>query len=207
MPGQPSAAGEKAVGTADGVALPPPRQGNQPSPEEMIAAAAVDELPSRGTVLLDAGPVAEFVARSLPEGCALTVVTNSVSVAVALTAYDDITTLLIGGRIQREAGATVGGPGTAGLEDLHVDVAFMAADGVSAQRGLTTRSQVEREAKRMMMRAADHVVLLAEAERIGHVRLARFGFLSDVDCLVTDSSCDFPAGRRVAVSVPRLVRV
>ncbi|GAA1786165.1 DeoR family transcriptional regulator [Streptomonospora arabica] len=209
MPGRTSVAAGSATDTdcaADGSSAPR-TAGAAPAAEELIAAAALDELPSRGTVLLDAGPVAEELARSLPAGGDLTVITNSMPVAMALIVREDVTVLLIGGRIQSGAGATVGGHGTAGPEDLQVDVAFITADGVSAERGLTTRAPVESAAKRMMLRAADRVVVLAPSERIGHVELARFGALAEVDCLITDSPCDTPAGRRVGVGVQRLTRV
>ncbi|WP_461000487.1 DeoR/GlpR family DNA-binding transcription regulator [Streptomonospora sediminis] len=176
------------------------------TPEELIAAAAVEEIPERGSVLLEAGP-AERLARSMPRRRDLTVITNSMAAALALAAREDVTVLLIGGRIQAGVGATMGGSGATGLEGLHADVAFMAADGVSAQRGLTTRAPAECAPKRMMLRAADRTVLLAPGGHIGHVALARFGSLNEVDCLITDSPCDTPDGRRVAVAGPRMVRV
>src|SRR5690625_3115933 len=177
------------------------------APEERIIAAALAELPASGSILLDAGPIAEQLARSLPAECGLTVITNSMPVAMALIVRGDVTVQLIGGRIAADSGATVGGYGASGLEGIEVDVAFMAADGVSAGRGLTARAPAESAAKRTIMRAAGRVVVLASADRIGQIGLASFGTLEDVDCLITDSPCDTAAGRRVSVGVQHLTRV
>lgn len=130
------------------------------------------------------------------------------AVAVALMGREDVTVLLIGGRIRAGATATVcGGSSMPGLEGLRVDVAFMTAGGVDGRRGLTAADPVEAAAKRMMMRVSDRVVVLATDDHVGHVALARYGTMHDVNCLITDSACDTPAGRRVAVAVPRLTRV
>jgi DeoR family fructose operon transcriptional repressor len=176
--------------------------------EQRIAAAAVAEVPQRGVVLLDAHPLTEHLADALPEGRDLTVVTNSMDIAVRLMAREDVTLLLIGGRIRSGATATVqGGSSMPGLEGLHIDVAFLAAAGVDARRGLTADDPVEAAAKRMMMRAADRVVVLAYGASVGHVALARYGTLRDVDCLITDSTCDPLAGDRAAVAISRTTRV
>lgn len=204
-----SSVADGSVAEAGAVAVPAAHyvQERAAAPEELIAAAAVEEVPERGSVLLEAGPAAERLARSMPRRRDLTVITNSMAAALALAAREDVTVLLIGGRIQAGVGATVGGSGATGLEGLHADVAFIAADGVNAQRGLTTRAPAECAPKRMMLRAAGRIVLLAPGGHIGHVALARFGSLNEVDCLITDSPCDTPDGRRVAVAGPRLVRV
>ncbi|MDA0567856.1 DeoR family transcriptional regulator [Streptomonospora sp. S1-112] len=215
MAGRTKAAARNTVGRANGcsaVASPAPAPAPRPEPAappgERIAAAALAELPEHGVVLLDAGPLSEDLARALPPGCDLTVVTNSMAVAVELMGREDVTVLLIGGRIRAGATATVcGGSGMPGLKGLHVDVAFMTAGGVDGKRGLTANDPVEAAAKRMMMRVSDRVVVLATDRHVGHVALARYGTMQDLDCLITDSACDTPAGRRVAVSAARLVRV
>ncbi|MDT0305274.1 DeoR/GlpR family DNA-binding transcription regulator [Streptomonospora wellingtoniae] len=209
MPGQTDvAAGGGGGGGPDGAATrPADPAGPAAAPGDRIAAAALAELPREGSILLDAGPLSERLARSLPPACGLNVITNSMSVAMHLMTREDVTVLLIGGRIHADAGATVGGPGATGLEGLRVDVAFITPDGISPQRGLTARVPVESAAKRMMVQAAGRVVVLAPRTVVGYVGLARFAALADVDRLITDASCDTPAGRRIMVGVQDATRV
>jgi DeoR family fructose operon transcriptional repressor len=209
VPGRSNAAADDTREAPQGrpAAKFPPHAGAA-SAERRIAAAAVAELPAHGVVLLDAHPITEHLADALPVGCDLAVVTNSMDVAVKLMAREDVTVLLIGGRIRAGATAMVqGGSGMPGLEGLHIDVAFMAAAGVDGRRGLTASDPVEAAAKRMMMRAADRVVVLASHAAVGNVGLARYGTLHDVDCLITDSPPDTLADRRVAVGISRVTRV
>jgi DeoR family fructose operon transcriptional repressor len=66
-------------------------------------------------------------------------------------------------------------------------VAFIAANGFSADHGLTTPDLAEAAVKRAAIRAARRVVLLADSSKHGQEHFARFGELGDVDLLITDS--------------------
>jgi DeoR family transcriptional regulator, fructose operon transcriptional repressor len=90
------------------------------------------------------------------------------------------------------------------LSQLCVDVAFVATNGVSISRGLTTPDLTEAAVKRAMIGAARRSVLLADHSKVGNDCMARFGGLSDVDVFITDAgldeetACDFEkAGMRV----------
>lgn len=63
----------------------------------------------------------------------------------------------------------------------------MAANGFSADHGLTTPDLAEAAVKRAALAAARRVVLLADSSKHGQEHFARFGDLSDVDLLITDS--------------------
>jgi DeoR family fructose operon transcriptional repressor len=73
------------------------------------------------------------------------------------------------------------------LADLYVDVAFLGTNGCSVERGLTTPDPGEAAVKRAMIAAARRAVLLADHTKIGNDYLARFGVLSDLDLLITDT--------------------
>jgi DeoR family fructose operon transcriptional repressor len=71
-----------------------------------------------------------------------------------------------------------------------VDVAFMATNGLSTERGLTTPDPAEASMKRAMIACARRTVLLADHTKVGNDYLARFGSIDDVDLFVTDSGLD-----------------
>lgn len=155
-----------------------------------IAKAALDELPPTGTVLLDAGTTTMQLAKALPEGCRLTVVTNSLPIGLQLAAHPNLTLLTLGGRVRGTTQAQVDRWALRSLADIRVDVAFMATNGVSTERGLTTPDLAEASVKEAMIASAGRVVLLADHTKVGADHFAQFGSLDDVDLLVTDADLD-----------------
>ncbi len=173
--------------------------------KERIAEAALEEVPAGGTVLLDGGSTTGRLAEQLLLD--LTVVTNSVSIAMTLMPRSNIDLMLLGGRVRARTQVTVEGWVLQALEDTRVDVAFMAADGVSAEHGLTTRGAAEAQVKRAMIRSARRVVLLADHTKVGEEHFARFAALDEVDCVITDSDLADGLADELAAAGPRVVVV
>ena len=170
-----------------------------------IAAAALAELPTEGAVLLDAGSTTQLLAEAVPLDRELTVVTNSLPVATALSEHRSVTLLMTGGRIRGRTKAGVDSWAQAALNDVLVDVAFMGTDGISVRRGLTTPDGAEAAIKRAMMRAARRVVVLADHTKLGKDALMRFGDLEDIDVLITDSEVDRELLAEIEDAGPRAV--
>jgi DeoR family transcriptional regulator, fructose operon transcriptional repressor len=182
------------------------REGVRRAEKERIAKSAVAELPEEGTVLLDAGTTTARLAESLPSDRELTVVTNSINIALALTTRPNMTVLLVGGRLRSRTLASVDAWALRALRDIFVEVAFIATNGISVERGLTTPDQAEAAVKRAMIAAARRVVVLADHTKIGNDNLARFGSLSDVDLLITDSGLDAELATDIEDAGVRVVR-
>jgi DeoR family fructose operon transcriptional repressor len=155
--------------------------------KERIAKLALAEVPDVGAVILDAGTTTARLAQILPADRELTVVVNSPAIAAILGARSNLTVLMLGGRVRGRTLATVDDWALRPLNDLYVDVAFLGTNGCSVERGLTTPDPAEATVKQAMIRAARRSVLLADHTKIGNDYLARFGSLSDLDLLITDT--------------------
>lgn len=151
-----------------------------------IAEAALELVPKRGTLLLDAGTTTGTLAEVLPTDGELTVVTNSIPIAQTLSSNPAVTLFLAGGRVRGRTLASVGEPATTFIKRLTPDVVFMAANGVSVEKGLTTPDMAEATAKRAMVASGRRVVLLADHTKFGEEHFVKFAALSDVDAIVTD---------------------
>lgn len=158
--------------------------------KERIARAALAEVPAEGAILLDAGTTTARLAEILPAEATLTVVTNSLPIALTLSSRPNLTVLTVGGRIRGRTAAMVDAWALRVLEDTLVDVAFVGTNGLSVERGLTTPDTAEAAVKRAMLRAARHTVVLADHTKIGNDHLARFGDTGDIDVLITDRGID-----------------
>ncbi len=174
--------------------------------KERIAKAALAYLPSGGAILLDAGTTTARLAEALPTERELTVVTNALPIALTLSVRPNLTVLLVGGRIRGHTLATVDAPALDLLHDLYVDIAFLGANGVSVERGLTTPDLAEAGVKRAMLRAAQRRVLVADHTKIGPAQLARFGDVADLDVLITDTGLDERLAVELEAAGPRVVR-
>jgi DeoR family transcriptional regulator, fructose operon transcriptional repressor len=174
--------------------------------KERIAKAALAEVPAEGGILLDAGTTTARLAQALPIDRELTVVVNSPVLATILGPRPNITVLLLGGRLRGRTLAAVDDWALRPLGDLYVDVAFMGTNGCSVEHGLTTPDQAEAAVKRAMIAASRRVVVLADHTKIGNDNLARFGSLSDVDLLITDSGLDPELATEIEDAGVRVVR-
>ncbi len=172
-----------------------------------IAARALDELPTEGTVLLDAGSTTQALAERFPTDRELTVVTNSVAIAGILHGHPGVELYVLGGRIRPRTGAAVGTWATSALADVGVDVAFLGTNGFSVARGMTTPDQAEAMAKRAMVAAARRAVVLADSSKAELVHFHRFATVADVALLITDRGLDDETTGRLEAAGTDVVRV
>jgi DeoR family fructose operon transcriptional repressor len=173
--------------------------------KERIAKAALAELPDEGTILLDAGTTTARLAEILPADRELTVVTHSVSIALSLTTRPNLTVMLVGGRLRSRTLASVDAWALQALKDTFVEVAFIASNGVSAERGLTTPDSAEAMVTRAAIASARRSVLLADHTKVGNDHFARFADLSDIDTFITDNGIDSAVAAEIAAEGPKIV--
>ncbi|MGV9878928.1 DeoR/GlpR family DNA-binding transcription regulator [Streptomyces sp. NPDC003006] len=163
------------------------REGTAADEKDRIARAALGELPAEGSVVLDAGSTVARLAAALPLESTLTVVTHSLPTAARLADHPGIQLHLIGGRVRQRTRAAVDAWALRAYGEIRADVLFLAANGFSAEAGLTTPDLAEAAVKRAAVAAARRVVLLADSAKHGQDHFARFGDLTDVDLLITDT--------------------
>lgn len=170
-----------------------------------IAARVLDELPTGGTVLLDAGSTTQAVVHLLPPDLDLTVVTNSVAAAATLSTHPGVSLYLLGGRVRGVTGAAVGDWASDALDGLTVDVAVLGTNGFSVARGLTTPDQAESLVKIAMVRSARRVVVATDSSKAGDDHLHRFARLDEVDLLVTDRDLSDDVAAELRAAGPEVV--
>jgi DeoR family fructose operon transcriptional repressor len=155
-----------------------------------IARAALAHLPDRGTVLIDAGSTTAQLVEMFPGDHELTVYTNTLPLALQLLTRPLLTVFTLGGRVRTTTYAEVDDWAVRALGEINVDVAFLGANGVSVERGLTTPDPSEAAVKRRMLSCAHRRILLADHTKIGLINGVRYGGISDVDLLITDDGLD-----------------
>ncbi|WP_422743509.1 DeoR/GlpR family DNA-binding transcription regulator [Mycobacterium sp. WMMD1722] len=152
-----------------------------------IALAALAHVPRRGSVLLDAGSTTRQLVDRFPGDRELTVYTNTLPFAIELVQRPLLTVFTLGGRVRRPTSAEVDDWACRALAEINVDVAFLGANGISPDRGLTTPDPAEAAVKRRMLACARRRILLADHSKVGQVRGVQYADLTDVDLLITDT--------------------
>ncbi|MEV5808733.1 DeoR/GlpR family DNA-binding transcription regulator [Streptomyces parvulus] len=163
------------------------RESTAADEKDRIARAARAELPTEGTLILDAGSTVARTAAAIPAESSLTVVTHSLPIAARLADHPGIQLHLVGGRVRHRTRAAVDAWALRAYGEIRADVAVVAANGFSPEHGLTTPDLAEAAVKRAAVAAARRVVLVADSSKYGQEHFARFAALDDVDVLITDS--------------------
>jgi DeoR family transcriptional regulator of aga operon len=155
-----------------------------------IARAALAHVDDGATVGLTGGTTTTEVGRMLVHRSELTVVTNAVNIAAELAVRPNVR-LIVSGGVARAASYELVGPLADGvLGQLHVEIAFVGVDGITARTGLTTHREIEAHTNRVLVERAARVVVVADGTKVGVTTLARICNSEAVDVLITTEEAD-----------------
>ncbi|OEV04196.1 DeoR/GlpR family DNA-binding transcription regulator [Streptomyces oceani] len=171
-----------------------------------IAAAAVGLLGEAETVFIDEGYTPQLIAEALPRDRQLTIVTTSLTAAGALAETDGFTVLLLGGRVRGGTLATVDHWTTKMLAGFVIDLAFIGANGISREHGLTTPDPAVSEVKSQALRAARRRVFAGMHTKFAAVSFCRFADVGDFDALVTSTGLPATEAHRYSLRGPQVIR-
>jgi DeoR family fructose operon transcriptional repressor len=155
-----------------------------------IARLAAEEVPERGSVIIDSGSTGQRLADVLPADRDVHVVTNSLTTALTLSRRGVQKLTVLGGSVRTNTFAMVDEPGRVELQKMAIDVLFMSCDGLSFRHGLTTPYREEHTMKRAMIDRADRVVAMVDQSKFGNVQMFSFASFDEIDVLVTDTRAD-----------------
>ncbi len=154
-----------------------------------IAERALQYVQTNDSIFLDGGSTVLALAHLLADHAGITVVTNSLRVAGALSGAGP-RVLLVGGELRRLSQTFVGPLTQPLIEQLHFDKAFMGTMGLTLDEGLTTTDPAEAFTKQLVMQHAEQVFMLADSSKFDKVTFANAGRTEDIDTLITDEGID-----------------
>ena len=172
-----------------------------------IAAAAAELLGDAETVFVDEGFTPQLVAEALPRDRPLTVVTASLAVATVLADAEKTSVLLLGGRVRGGTMATVDHWATRMLADFVIDLAYVGANGISREHGLTTPDPAVSEVKAQAIRAARRTVFAGVHTKFGAVSFCRFAEIGALEAIVTSTLLPSSEAHRYSLLGPQVIRV
>ncbi|MFK4760457.1 DeoR/GlpR family DNA-binding transcription regulator [Microbacterium sp. ZW T5_45] len=137
--------------------------------KQRVAAAAVRLIDRGSTIVLDAGTTTLAMARMLPHGADLTVITPSPAVALTAMEHSRARVLMIGGELHRHSGVAGGALALEAISRLAADRFFLGVTGIDPEHGLTTGELDDAVTKRALAARSVETFVLASAEKIGAV--------------------------------------
>lgn len=133
-------------------------------------------------------------------------VTSSLSTAGALASDENIAVLLLGGRVRGGTLATVDHWATRMLSGFVIDLAYVGANGISREYGLTTPDPAVSEVKAEVMRVAKRRVFSGVHTKFGAVSFCRFARVMDFEAIVTDTGLPASEAHRYALLGPQVIQ-
>ncbi|MBC7098267.1 DeoR/GlpR transcriptional regulator [Candidatus Bipolaricaulota bacterium] len=172
-----------------------------------IATKALEYIEDGDSILLDSGTTALYLARLLHKRRGLKVIVADVKLAEELASFPEIETHIIAGLV-RPGYYSIGGPMAEWhISQFTVEKAFLTADAVDPEMGVTNSSMFEVGVKRAIVAAGKTVILLADHSKLGKRALVKVCDLSAVDVFITSEGGDPEVLKAIAQKVPQLVEV
>lgn len=172
-----------------------------------IAVAAAELIQDGDTISLTAGTTTTDVVRSIRHRRGITVVTNTVNVAMELVQQKHLSVFVTGGFLRGEWFSLVGPSAMRAARQFYADKMFVGVNGIDAEQGLTCLNPDEAEINRVMTRQARMLIAVADHSKLGVIATCRFCPARKLHLLITDTGASDEAVapfERLGVEVRRV---
>ena len=133
----------------------------------LIAVKAAELVNPGDVVLVDGGPIAQYLAEELKSKKDITVITNSVVVFDTLNRTPGIVLISTGGAVRYSTQILVGPTAENALKELRADKLFLMVSGITLDFGLSHQTISEVTIKQAMIHSAREVYVLADPAVFG----------------------------------------
>ncbi len=152
-----------------------------------IAAAAASLIGDGQTIALNPGTTTTLIGRCIPRRRGITVLVNTINVAMELASRSDLKVIVTGGQLRGVWFSLVGPLAVAATSQLFVDKVFLGVNGIHHTRGLTVYDQDEAAVSRSLVQQAKQVLVVADHTKLGAVATSLVCSTDEVDVLITDN--------------------
>jgi DeoR family transcriptional regulator of aga operon len=152
-----------------------------------IGRAAAALITAGETIALTPGTTTTEVIRGLPINSNITVVTNTVNVAMELSQRKDVYVFVTGGHLHGEWFSLVGTAALRSLDNMLINTMFIGADGMDPSWGASCFNADEAELNSTMMKLARRRVAVVDSSKFGLVANWRICKPEELHVLVTDT--------------------
>lgn len=152
-----------------------------------IGRAAAALIQKGQTIALTPGTTTLEIIRSLPLNQDITVVTNTVNIAMELSKRKDINVFVTGGHLRGDWFSLVGPTAIQSLQPMLIHTLFVGANGIDSKWGASCFNSDEADLNSAMVRHSRRRIAVADHSKFGIVAGWRICEASEFDILITDS--------------------
>lgn len=153
-----------------------------------IGRAAAALIKPGESVILDSGTTTLQVAASIPNGMAVTVITNDLAIANLLAGRDQLQIVMLGGALRQKNMSLFGTQAERAVQEMSVDKLFLGVDGFDMQKGVTTHFEPEAILNRLMCAAAAEIIAVTDSSKFGKSCLHKIVEPARLARIVTDEN-------------------
>ena len=154
--------------------------------KQKIAERAVEMIEENDTIMLNSGTTTLTFFRMIPPKMNLSIVTNSVAIAMEAGSNPNFNVVLLGGSINPKYQFIYGDDANAQLERYHADKLILSVDGITRESGFTTYYNLEAELARLMLRRSATKIIAADSTKIGRTAFTKIADLECADYIITN---------------------
>ena len=138
------------------------------------------------TIFMDASTTVHAMIPHLKKIHELTVITNSLRVALFFLDSPQIQVILPGGHLRRESISLVGLTSDSPVPSINIQIGFFGARGLTVEEGLTDVNINEVALKQKFITSCRQVVAMLDAGKWGKVAAYTFAGLPQIDAIFSD---------------------
>ena len=154
--------------------------------KQLIGKLASSLVQDNMSIFLDSGSTTMRILPYLADKQNVTVITHSLMALYEAAKYPLLNVIALGGMYNTATSSFVGASTLDELSKMAIDLVFLAATGVTLERGLTNTTYFEVEIKQSVARQNKALVLMADHSKFGHNALLTFCNFEDLTAVVTD---------------------
>ena len=152
-----------------------------------IALAAADMLNDGDIIAITPGTTTNQITRGIAPGKNITVVTNTVNVAMELANRPDISVFVTGGFLHGGWFSLVGSTAIEALRFIFVDKVFIGANGLDAEHGAFAYHPHEADLNRVMVQQAKERIAVVDHTKLGVIATHLFCPIETINLVITDT--------------------
>ncbi len=159
----------------------------QMNPEKKhIAVKAASLVNNNDTIIIDTGSTTEYLARSLPDGLAISVICFTLNTLIPISKLEKANIIFPGGYCHKNTLMFESSECKNLISGNPADMVFISASGISIELGVSCSNEYELDTKKEIMKSAETKILLADSSKFDKVKSTSFAKCTDFDILITD---------------------
>lgn len=139
-------------------------------------------------IFIDAGSTNLSIASAIDQQMALSVTTNSPAIALELAVLPLVDVILLGGRIHKTTGSSVGMTAIQQLTNFNFDLCFLGACAIDGVKGVTAFDMDDAEFKRSVVARSGQIVVAVTNEKLSSIAHYHVASCEELGVLVVEAN-------------------